>query len=246
MVIKSIAVARNEAAGKVHTLRFGDEKNTWFPLERNENLEGGERVIVLRNDTANEQFDLVMDGGNFAPLYNGTSSYAPQVGQTKYETRYVFGVLPDNTPLSFPFNRADFYVSTVDVPERCAPGTGVLVKAVLQHDTNALGPELPLLDCVATMQVVYMLDAIDNDGVVDTASDDISALDAAAIRRQLKEVRVSVLAHEGQIDPNYVQANTLMTVGTTNFDITTLGAQAVNYRWKVHGFTEEPRAWRQP
>jgi hypothetical protein len=86
----------------------------------------------------------------------------------------------------------------------------VLVKAILNQG-GAYDGVLPLLDCVADMQVVYALDNDENgsfeDGVgtpADAYSDTIAALTAQQIRNRVKEVRVYILAHEGQRDQNYI------------------------------------------
>ncbi len=112
-----------------------------------------------------------------------------------------------------PFNRADYYVSTsVTRPGRCAPGTGILMKAVVnQLDGGFSGSSLPLLDCVADMQVVTYLDT-DLNGQAETPSTGLSVAAgpgaAQTIRDQLKEVRVYILAHEGQRDTSYTHTQT--------------------------------------
>ena len=75
-----------------------------------------------------------------------------------YSANIVYGI--DNVIPVRPFNRAEYYIqSAAAVPQRCAPNTGVLVKAVVAHDGTGTTPTLlPLLDCVADMQVVYGLD----------------------------------------------------------------------------------------
>lgn len=77
---------------------------------------------------------------------------------------------------------------------------------------------MPLLDCVADMQVIYRLDMDDNGLAGTFANADGSSVssdendngsvsnvqatmkDAALLRDRLKEVRVYILAHEGQSD----------------------------------------------
>ena len=82
-----------------------------------------------------------------------------------YSANIVYGI--DNVIPVRPFNRAEYYIDNTAVPQRCAPNTGVLVKAVVAHDAAGTTPTLlPLLDCVADMQVVYGLDN-NADGAVD-------------------------------------------------------------------------------
>jgi len=75
--------------------------------------------------------------------------------------------------LRMPFNRTDYFVATppataVQQATHCAPGTGILYKAVLKHADGLLN-YIPLMDCVAGMQVVLGWDT-DGDGLIDTWS----------------------------------------------------------------------------
>lgn len=246
LVIKSIAVARNGVSRKWTTLSSTNSRRTWDPAE--DNLEANDRVIVLSPGLTNT-ISLVSSGGTFFTKYDnptnsgaGGSTYAyrpPDIA----ETRLIYGVDPDDD-LRMPFNRADYYISTAGVPQRCAPNTGVLVKAVLKHD-GTLDSELPILDCVRDMQVVYRRDT-DGDGTIDNTTDDISALNAQQIREQVREVRVYILSHEGQKDPGYAHSPTTVYVGDTsigggrNLDI----SSDVNYRWKVYSVVEKPKNLR--
>jgi hypothetical protein len=125
----------------------------------------------------------------------------------------------------------------------------VLVKAPIRHVTggNNYDTYLPFLDCVADMQVIFGLDN-DGDGdfeptvSADGYSDDISAFTAQQIRDQVKEVRVYILAHEGQRDPNFTYTTNPVTVGEfamgRDFDLAAIiGANWQNYRWKVYSMT---------
>jgi hypothetical protein len=154
-----------------------------------------------------------------------------------------------------PFNRADYFISNANVPLRCAPGTGVLVKAVVSHDDGDFDSDedgtddfMPLLDCVADMQVIYRRD-ITGDGIIDNTTDDIYTipLTAQQIREQVKEVRVYILGHEGQRDPNYTYPNNSITVGEfglgNNFDLTGI-ANYQNYRWKIYTIVVNPNNLR--
>jgi len=86
-----------------------------------------------------------------------------------------------------PFNRADFYVATPagNMPSKCAPNTGILYKAVMNQSDGEFGA-LPLLDCVADMQVVFITDA-DADGTPEWNNAEFtSGLTAEQIRAQVK------------------------------------------------------------
>jgi hypothetical protein len=113
--------------------------------------------------------------------------------------------------------------------------------------------ELPLLDCVADMQVIYRRDS-NGDGSIDNTTDDISALTAQQIRDQVKEVRVYILAHEGQFDRNYTYSNSTITIpaapdpgaglGST-FDFNARGiTNWQNYRWKLYTMVVKPNNLR--
>jgi hypothetical protein len=259
LVIKSTAVATNDTARKWTYLRAGDSKNTWTPACENLNkypnagdtdcstgasTENTVRVIVISpgGSTAANTRSLITNAGVFYAQYSGTANFAPPAGST--ETYMVYGVDRD-TNLRMPFNRADYYVRrpAANMPSQCAPNTGILYKGTLSH-TNGTITEFPILDCVADMQIVFRLDT-NADGTIDTDSDDISALTAAQIRNQVKEIQVYILSHEGQMDAAYTYPNPTILVGPTaalgrTFN---LGTNR-NYRWKVYTLVVRPNNLR--
>ncbi len=237
LVIKASSVAMHDAGRKWTILQTGDVKRSWTTVPANaENLNAADRVIVMApGSTGTNWRSLVVAGGAFSTTYNNTAAFA---SATAADTRIIYGI-DDATAPRMPFNRADYYLSNANVPQRCAPNTGVLVKAVVQQADGTLGAPLPLLDCVASMQVLYALDT-DADGTVDATSTDISALDAQQVRQQLRRVQVSVLAHEGQLDPGYTHSPANIPVAGTAVDIS---AQR-NYRWKVYDLVVTPENLR--
>jgi prepilin-type N-terminal cleavage/methylation domain-containing protein len=237
LVIKASCVAMNDACKKWTTLQVGDVKRAWTTVPANaENMNGPDRVIVMApGSTGTNWRSMVIAGGAFSTTYNNTAAFAPGLPS---DTRIVYGI-DDASALRMPFNRADYYLTNANVPQHCAPNTGVLVKAVVKQVDGALDTPLPLLDCVASMQVQYMLDTND-DGTVDATSTDISALNAQQIREQVRRVQVSLLAHEGQLDASYTHSPTSIPVGGTPFNI---GAN-VNYRWKVYDVVVAPENLR--
>jgi hypothetical protein len=72
---------------------------------------------------------------------------------------------------------------------------------------------------------------------------------AQTIRDQLKEVRVFILAHEGQRDTSYTYTKNPILVGLMdgatlygrNFDLTTI-PDWQNYRWKVYTLVVRPNS----
>jgi len=237
LVIKASSVAMNDACGKWTTLQVGDVKRAWTTVPANaQNLNAGDRVIVMSpGSTGTNWRSLVVAGGSFSTTYNNTAAFAPA---TASDTRLIYGI-DGGTPPRMPFNRADYYLSNANVPQRCAPNTGVLVKAVVRHADGTLDAPLPLLDCVASMQLQYALDT-DGDGTADAISTDISALDAQQIREQVRRVQVSILAHEGQRDPAYTHSPNNIPVGGTLVDI----SPHRNYRWKVYDVVVTPENLR--
>lgn len=214
LIVKSAFVGRNPMCQRWMLLPSSGVPPPWTPdppsSELGTNLRNGDRVIVLQvGVTDDTRRSLVVAGGYYTD-FAGVSGFKPL---SPSETRVIYGI--DNVPLGMPFNRAEYFVSNVGVPERCAPGTGVLVKSIVRHDTGGLETPLPLLDCVANFRVQYQLDVSNNGSI--TTSDDISPLTAQQIRDQLKEVRISILAHEGQRDRNYSYStnpdNTITFVG---------------------------------
>lgn len=129
------------------------------------------------------------------------------------------------------------------MPARCAPNTGVLYKALVNHADGSLR-ELPLLDCVAAMQVRFGMDT-NNDGAVDSVVDDPGAgLTAENIRDQLKDIRVYILAQEGQRDtfytsPSPITANDPDFGNVITFTIPA-GDPRSNYRWKIYTLFIKP------
>lgn len=233
LVIRSTRVGMGSAAGKWTTLQAGGGTRSWNSNE--EDLDPNDRVIVI-SPTLNHR-TLVTPGTGV--LFSAVASYAPVDNLTV--TNIVYGV--GNTDLTFPWNRADYYIdsTSLPVPQRCAPNTGVLVKRVVSQVDGTLATPLPLLDCVADMEVIYGLDTDANPSTDLVWSDDISGFSADVIRTQLKEVRVYILAQEGQRDDSYRTPTDNISVGSTvlwkDFDVS--GYR--NYRWKVYTITVKPR-----
>ena len=277
LVIKAVNVGRNDACQKGTLLKaapftspFNPRK--WTPAltpPQGEDLASTDRVIVLRpGSTDANGRTLVVDtvGPAFFTTYNIVTS-SPWPPADASETRIVYGVDPD-TDLRMPFNRADYVVRRFDsgnaniTPGRCAPNTGVLEKATVNQGNGAFS-YLPLLDCVADMQVIFGLDRNTN-GIIGTYTDgdtditwpsgtpdesadhaDVTAsfADAATLRQRLKEVRVYILAHEGQRDVNHTYPNNTITVGEfglgRDFVLTPI-TNWQNYRWKIYTIVLKP------
>ncbi len=251
LVIKATTVATNDAATKwtyvIHTEDGNDVIQTWGSTA--EDLTDQDRIIVIipSRGEANRMILVNDSTGNFYTTFSSSdfpSAFAPATDNDRF---LVYGV--DTVDLRMPFNRADYYISTTNVPPRCAIGTGVLMKGLINHETGNRNPEIPLLDCVADMQIIFLSDTDDTEGIDDESSD-ISGRTANQIRQQLKEVRVYILAHEGQKDATFRYPNNSIYVGADetipqslnlgrNFDLTTI-TDYQNYRWKIYRIVVKP------
>ena len=254
LVIKATNIAPNDAAPKWTDVlvRSGGGKTVRSWGSSVEDLNTNDRVIVLNPYNR----ILSANGASFTAQFN-SANFPDAYLTTPNVTYIVYGVDTPGAALRMPFNRADYFIYTVGVPARCAPNTGVLTKAIVsQADGTLTSSATPLLDCVADMQVDYLLDT-DADGNINwPPSDDISGLNAKQIRDQLKEIRVYIVAHEGQKDPNFdfSQNNTresltaLETLGANSRTLTftnlktRIGDPAYKqFKWKLYSIIVKPR-----
>jgi len=180
------------------------------------------------------------------PVYNDA--------EKKSDAYIIYGVDGD-TDLRMPFNRGDFYVRRpaaseqgwVRLPQRCNTATGVLFKGIVSQ-ANGNYQELPLLECVLDMQVVYELRTAGSSIMTDSA--DISALTPKEVREQVKAIKVYILTHDGGRDRNYTYPNATIGVGPGDGIISGTGrtydfaANGIpdwqNYRWRVYQMVARP------
>jgi hypothetical protein len=258
LVIRSTSVGSSPAAQRWSFMNYtGVTRPTSIVPESwtQENLATTDWVVVLRVGlTGTFTKELVTDAGSFVTKYNDLVSYEPDESKV---THYIYGVSNSSQP-RMPFNRADYYVRIPapsdknHLPQRCAPNTGILYKSVVDQSDGTVSSEtseLPLLDCVADMQVVYILDSSSNGQITET--DSLAGLTASDIREQLKSIQVYVLTHEGGKDSLYTYPNKTIGVGPTvdgltsgtgrTFNLSTgIGTGWQNYRWKIYRFTVNP------
>lgn len=262
VVLKATNLAISESSQKwayVTNTGLNTVLRTWRDLDDNvvgdENLEANDRVIVLAPIVGTSERVLINSGGTFYSVFNLASpflsaGFPPPINS--FETNLVYGIKPAGAPVvnpRMPFNRADYFISTNDVPARCAPNTGVLLKSLINHGNGARGGGLPLLDCVADIQVVFGRDT-DDDGEVDAYDNTSPGATAEEIRNELGEVRVYILAHEGQRDPTYtwtgpddpvIKITDLDFGDLKDFDLNAeIGATYINYRWKIYTIITKP------
>jgi prepilin-type N-terminal cleavage/methylation domain-containing protein len=249
LVIRATNVATNAACRKWTFLSSGatGTTTTWAPVSENlTSIPDDNRVIVLSPGVPTSSVERILKspaaGALFSDVANFADSVEPSAGG---ETRIVYGV-DNDTNLRMPFNRADYYVRIpTEMPQRCAEGTGNLYKAVVNQGGALSGGALtymPLLDCVADMQVIYRYDT--GTGVLQN-TDDIQtspAWTAQVIRDQVKEVRVYILAQEGQRDTTFTFSTNPIYVGEDATVGSSLGRSFgfsgitdwQNYRWKIY------------
>jgi prepilin-type N-terminal cleavage/methylation domain-containing protein len=246
LVIKATNVAGNDTS-QLWTYMTTSGINVWDTSPGPpETPADGDYVIVLSPGTGSNDARNLLSSGQMPVALPNSSDPQPQL---------IFAIAPSDlgTVPRMPFNRSDYYITTtsVDVPQRCAPNTGVLMKATvgLKAADGQLRNYLPLLDCVADMKVLFRLDT-DGDGTIDTDTGilkDPSGVDLSAqdIRKQVKEIRVYILAHEGQMDKSFTYPAATIRVGDRGVEhMYNLGAN-IHYRWKLYTIVVQPKNMRQ-
>ncbi len=235
LVLKGLNVAGNDVAQKWTQLRFGPVTRNWASIEDFNNTDS---VVIIDPGASTLNNRILIATTNFGSV----GGFAPAEDSWYY---IIYGLSETGTWM--PFNRADYYISTDSnlIPFHCASGTGILVKAEVSQVDGTLS-ELPLIDCVADMQVIYRMD-LNSDGDFDDANEvvaDISGLNAQQIRDQLDEVRVYILVQVGQRDANYTTPSSTIDVGELGFVNTVTLADITsdweNYRWKVETLVVDP------
>lgn len=225
-------------------------------------LERGDRVIVLRSGVSGGEAvrELVTEGTSFSLALDESlpDAFSPR---QRGESYLAYGIADEGEPVTFPFNRADYYLSRPQrISSNCAPGTGVLYKSVITHDGKSA--EYPLLDCVADLQAVFFWDQ-SGDGEIDYHSDTVeeAAETPADLRLGLKEVRVYVLAQDGKYDLTYrypvADPQSAMVAGDRDLKAedgrvlgrvwkeaecaSAFGSSWRNYRWRLYTLVVQPR-----
>jgi hypothetical protein len=252
-VVKAVNAATNNASTKWTHLFFDNTVTVWNGVQTDpENMTANDWTVV--HSFIGDDARLISVAGNYKARFGTLGGF---VGPDNSDVRVVYGIAPAAaSDIRMPFNRADFYMRVpATLPSRCAAGTGILYKATVNHgDDPTTTPvevagqltELPLHDCVADMQVVYEGD-FNDDGISDV-TDDISPMTAAEVRRTT-QVRVYILAQEGQRDSTFTFNTNPFYVGDAGmgrpFNFATAGiANWQNYRWKLLTIIVSPRNLR--
>jgi len=253
LAIKAANVAMSNTCEKWTLLDKAGVPAPWTAAT--DNLKNMDNVIVISQGPTSRTLVPVAAGG-----FTTTFANIANFDANRSDTSIVYGIDPNTAP-KMPFNRADYYVeapaSASDLPTRCAAGTGLLYKAVASQAANDafVDPPMPVLDCVADMQVAYVrLADTNNDAVLERdITQNITALTAEEIRTQVREVRVYILAQDGQRDKSYDHPYQPMRVGETSanggigdvgrdFDFVADGSITdwQHYRWKLYILVAKP------
>jgi len=214
------------------TYLTGAKLNTWASAA--DNPATNDSVVVLNSSVSPSATAVTLvptPSGSFSYSFT-PAAFANLTSQSLYAMPTVYGV--GTGTLRMPFNRADYFVAKPPLASQmsgsCAPGTGVLYKAVVSQTDGTL-TYYPLLDCVASMQVVFGW-ATDGTGMVTNLTNAdgstvvpgvsqgslstalLSPANASStsaptptylynIRNNLKVVKLYILAQNGQVDPGY-------------------------------------------
>ncbi len=248
LIIKGTAVGTNSSSQNWSYVSYGTGSPPYVPRTWGSNdISNGDNVIVIEPQQSSTNIrQLVMSGATFSTTYN-SAAFSPSFAPFNPGEVYLIYDVDPTYSLIMPFNRADYYISTSNVPSYCAPNTGELVKATVSQKDGTMTNLLPLLDCVADMQVVYMLDT-NGGGAINGDSDDISgpAFTPDVIRNQVAEVRLYILSHEGKMDTSFTYPSSTVSYGTetdfpTAFNLqSTIGTGWQHYRWKVSTIVVKP------
>lgn len=279
LAIKATSVGRNTVSqqwsyiddtGIPHlwgTNDFTDNTNKLLVLSQTYSKSQQEVVKTLKMISATNYAISYDAAGDFRDIVgNDTNFYTPTSGKLNY--LYGIGTGGVAFTLRAPFNRADYYVRRVadETPASCSPAAGVLYKMIMSHANGVMTPPIPMLDCVANMQVILgwntqgepltsnAIDAFsDASGTNSTGNTNgltISALmqDPVEVRKRLRQIKIYLLVQDGSEDRNFSNTNAAFILGdvslgetplTSTVDLTT--ANMLHYRWKMHRIVVRPK-----
>jgi len=207
----------------------------------------------------------------FAKLLVSTTSFKYSASYSNnFTTDYAFA--PDRKYYIFgigsifavaPFNRTDYFVRRDNrTPEKCSPASGVLFKAIMEAAGSFR--EIPVLDCVADMQIIHGINTSENpeteisDNLFFVPADfepngvtgDRGSLSDKEIRNigknpielrtRLKMSMIFLMVQDGKKDTTFNNNNTAFTVGNQDFQaalkktVDLTEPEFINYRWKLY------------
>jgi hypothetical protein len=207
---------------------------------------------------------LINDPGGATPFsttYNAAAFVSPYIPPSSDVQFFYYGISAGAVPKR-PFNRTDYFINRPvngDVPASCSPAAGILYKNSLNAASGAY-TSIPILDCVADMQIVFgwntsgITNTVDTytDAVGENASGPNSPLpvdmnNPTYIRQHLKLIKVYILAQDGGYDKNFINTTNNMVIGDVELGEATLtktvdltSANLKNYRWKLYRIVVKP------
>lgn len=281
LVVKATSLGRNSAAQKWTYINFSSPQvkpNVWN--SNAENFSNNDKVVLLQRDIKKVDSNdiLVKDNSGSAAqsfYFAYSDSAFSQFSSLHAAEMTVYGVnTAAGSNLRFPYNRADYFigVNANNKPKFCSPSSkvGVLYKMLVNHADGKLSA-IPLLDCVADMQVVLGWDLMNGpnagtDGIIDTWSNaDGSVVSQAggggsyatsanvqsaltsssAIRTSLKLIKIYILAQDGRRDPGYISPASVVVGDVGEVSMTSTynltDVDIKNYRWKLYRIVTRPK-----
>ncbi len=234
------------------TARWGivyNDGKEWYLRKHLEwlRLESDDRFVILDSSkrilkTLNGQWFFTCDGCDKSNVSSIITEIQPNPSQN--DIMFAFGLGKEDPRV--PYRRVDYYLGAGEQPRRCAPGTGVLYRSVI--DNNGKRVPKPVMYCVRDFQVAFGIDTnfdVNVDQWSQSLPEDGNGNESAAdeIRKQVRLVRVFLLTHEGGRDEDFEFSGSL-TLGDEDTgklsDFEPKG-EALHYRWKVLRISEKPK-----
>lgn len=230
LAIKATTVGTSKTAQRWSYLKFSGTTitpNIW--PSGAENFKTDDYMVLLRRVFSNPpRISIERDTTGDYYFKHGSATFAHYSSQGS-AVFTMYGIYNGGSVPRIPFNRSDYFVArpkeAARVPPVCAPNTGVLYKTTVNQADGKL-TYMPIVDCVADMQVVLGWD-INLDGMVDTwsnadgtavsgtgstsdvsgalsqANNDINSQSTLNIRNCLKMVKVYLIVQDGKKDTSY-------------------------------------------
>ncbi len=169
--------------------------------------------FIVINDTGQLQTSGVSTGWSFPfqAVFNTNANLigTPAFNSQNQQVNYIYGLDNQSGGHVMPFNRVDYYLDDeigTDIPQSCI-GTYTLYRSTINQATNGnqvagMLNKTPLIDCVKDFQVAFGIDPYGDptQSIVweqSLLNPDGSAMSAADMQLQLREVRVFLLFREG-------------------------------------------------
>ncbi len=265
LAIKATTVSRELVSQKWTYINGVGSSKVWGVNDFDSTYTKSEFVVAMRQNYKNNELHRKLiynlsDTDSFSVRYRNTAvTYSDPFGPPSDAVQYYYYGIDSSNPIA-PFNRTDYFVKrTSTTPTNCAPGAGVLYKSTMSQVDGSM-TDIPVLDCVADMQVVFGWNTNEPAG---PASDiytnaDMTSVstpiawtpsldDPLVIGKHLKLIKIYLLVQDGGKDMKYINTETQMPVGVVGEanaladtrDLT--GPNYQNYRWKLYRIVVKPK-----